>query len=235
MLGLASHVTISAFDGPLANWGDVAVRARGNCEIVAAAPYTQGEGMLRGGALLSGTLLRGVVPDMEQGVSDVGKHLKEGRLEDLVAGEYRIVLGAVRARAIGVQQGDRVDLLIPQASVTRPGVLPRLRGFTVSGIFEVGMQEFDRGLVLVHLADAQAVYRMGAAVDLFQAPRVSRELADQLEGIYYVSDWTRQHESFFRGAHREDARDRRCLRCPKRREATSATARLGASPTCRRV
>ena len=137
--------------------------------------------------------------------------MKVGTLGDLVAGEYRIVIGKELASALAVEPGDKVDLMIPQASVTPAGVLPRFRRFTVAGVFEVGMYEFDRGLVLIHLADAQALYRMGDQVtgvrlklhDLFEAPRVARELAGQLPGIYYVSDWTRQHANFFRAVRTE--------------------------------
>jgi lipoprotein-releasing system permease protein len=211
ILGMASHATISAFEGGLPGWRDVAEEARGNPEIEAVAPYVQGEAMLRMSGALSGTLIRGVLPEAENTVSAVGAHMKEGRLEDLAAGEYRIVLGSEIARALGVRPGDKVDLMIPQASVTPAGVLPRFRRFTVSGTFEIGMYEFDRGLVLIHLADAQALYRLGDAVtgvrlklhDLFKAPRVSREVADQLGGLYYVSDWTRQHANFFRAVRTE--------------------------------
>jgi len=211
ILGMASHATISAFEGGLPDWRGVAERARQNPEIEALAPYVQGEGMLRMSGALSGTLMRGILPEEERKVSQVGEHMKEGRLEDLAAGAFRIVLGAEIARALGVRAGDKVDLMIPQASVTPAGVLPRFRRFTVSGIFEIGMYEFDRGLVLIHLADAQALYRMGDDVtgvrlklhDLFKAPGVSRELANQLEGVYYVSDWTRQHANFFRAVRTE--------------------------------
>jgi lipoprotein-releasing system permease protein len=110
-----------------------------------------------------------------------------------------------------VRAGDKVDLMIPQASVTPAGVVPRFRRFTVSGTFEIGMYEFDRGLVLIHLADAQALYRLGDDVtgvrlklhDLFKAPRVARALNDELGGQYYVSDWTRQHANFFRAVRTE--------------------------------
>jgi lipoprotein-releasing system permease protein len=211
ILGMASHATISAFEGGLPDWPRVAERAAQNPEIEALAPYVQGEGMLRMSGALSGTLMRGILPEHENKVSEVGAHMKEGKLEDLVAGEYRIVLGIQIARALGVRAGDKVDLMIPQASVTPAGVLPRFRRFTVSGIFEIGMYEFDRGMVLVHLADAQALYRMGSDVtgvrlklhDLFQAPRVARDLANQLDGVYYVSDWTRQHANFFRAVATE--------------------------------
>ena len=211
ILGMASHATISAFEGGLKDWRDVAARAAKNPEIESLAPYVQGEGMLRLGGALSGTLLRGVLPDEEMKVSEVGRHMKSGELTDLSAGEFRIVLGSELARALGVVAGDKVDLMIPQASVTPAGVLPRFRRFTVSGIFEIGMYEFDRGLVLIHIADAQALYRMGEEVtgvrlklhDLFEAPRVARELANELPGVYYVSDWTRQHANFFRAVRTE--------------------------------
>ncbi|HUR40231.1 MAG TPA: lipoprotein-releasing ABC transporter permease subunit [Verrucomicrobiae bacterium] len=211
ILGMASHATISAFEGGLPDWRSVAGRAAQNSEIEALAPYVQGEGMVRMAGALSGTLLRGILPAEEARVSEVGQHMKEGKLDDLVPGAYNIVLGSEIARALGVRSGDKVDLMIPQASVTPAGVLPRFRRFTVSGIFEIGMYEFDRGLVLVHLADAQALYRLGDDVtgvrlklhDLFQAPRVSRDLANQLEGVYYVSDWTRQHANFFRAVRTE--------------------------------
>lgn len=211
ILGMASHATISAFEGGLPDWQGVAERAAANPEIEALAPYVQGEGMLRMSGALSGTVMRGVLPQLEARVSEVGQHMITGTLEDLEAGQFRIVLGAEIARALGVQAGDKVDLMIPQASITPAGVMPRFRRFTVSGVFEIGMYEFDRGLVLIHLADAQALYRMGDEVtgvrlklhDLFRAPRVARELANELEGVYFVSDWTRQHANFFRAVRTE--------------------------------
>jgi lipoprotein-releasing system permease protein len=206
ILGMASHATIAAFEGALPDWQVAADKARANPEVEAVAPYVQGEAMLRMSGALSGTLIRGVLPEQEKTVSEIGSHMKEGRLEDLVAGEYRIVLGSEIARALGVRAGDKVDLMIPQASITPAGVVPRFRRFTVSGTFEIGMYEFDRGLVLIHLADAQALYRLGEGVtgvrlklhDMFKAPRVARDIGDELQGIYYVSDWTRQHANFFR-------------------------------------
>jgi lipoprotein-releasing system permease protein len=211
ILGMASHATISAFEGGLADWQGVAARTGTHKEIEAIAPYIEGEGMLRVGGGLSGTLLRGIEPAYEARVSQIAQNIKAGSLEDLRAGEYNIVLGRELAQALGVSLCDKVDLMIPQASVTPAGVLPRFRRFTVAAIFQVGMYEFDRGLVLVHLTDAQALLRMGDTVtgvrlklhDLFQAPRVARALADELPGIYYVSDWTRHHANFFRAVRTE--------------------------------
>jgi lipoprotein-releasing system permease protein len=211
ILGMASHATISAYRGQLENWPEVAKSVRGNTEIEAVAPYIEGEGMLRVGQDLSGTLLRGILPEEEKTVSDIGAHIKAGSLESLKAGEYNIVIGVELAQTLGVEPGSKIDLMIPTASITPAGVLPRFRRFTVSGVFRVGMYEFDRGLVLIHLADAQALYRMGEGVtgvrlklhDMFKAPAVSRQLASTLDGTYYVNDWTRSHANFFRAVATE--------------------------------
>ena len=211
ILGMASHATISAVEGGLADWPAAAEMARKNAALEALAPYIEGEGMVKVGSELSGTLLRGVLPDMEAQVSAIAEHMKAGALADLKPGAFNIVLGYEIAQALGVGIGDKIDLMIPQASVTPAGVLPRFRRFNVAGVFRIGMYEFDRGLVLVHLADAQALLRMGDTVtgirlklhDLFEAPRVSRELAGEMPGLYYVSDWTRSHANFFRAVRTE--------------------------------
>jgi lipoprotein-releasing system permease protein len=211
ILGMASHATISAFRGHLEDWQAVARRVQDHPEVMGVAPYIEGEGMLKVGSALSGTLLRGVIPSEEVKVSDIGQHVVAGSLDSLEAGAYNIVIGHELAQSLNATVGDKVDLMIPQASVTPAGVLPRFRRFTVSGVFRVGMYEFDRGLVLVHVKDAQALLRMGDGVtgvrlklhDLFDAPIVSRDIASTLPGMYYVSDWTRSHANFFRAVKTE--------------------------------
>ena len=211
ILGMASHATISAVEGGLQDWRKVADDAAKNPEVAGVAPYIEGQGMLRVGSQNSPTMLRGILPNEEVKVSDIGDKMKEGQLVDLQPGAYNIVIGRELAQELGVGVGDKVDLMIAAAAVTPAGIVPRFRRFTVTGIFEVGMYEFDRGLVLVHLDDAAALYRMGTGVtgvriklhDLFKAPEVSRELADNLPGIYYISDWTRQHANFFRAVATE--------------------------------
>jgi lipoprotein-releasing system permease protein len=143
---------------------------------------------------------------MEGGVAQFSSHMKLGRLEDLRSGEFGIVLGSELARALGVRLGEKVVVMAPQGQVTPAGVVPRLKQFTVKGIFEVGMYEYDYGLALIHLDDAARLYRMGDRVsgvrlalkDLYRAPQVSHELMDLMRGDFYISDWTRQHANFFR-------------------------------------
>jgi lipoprotein-releasing system permease protein len=211
ILGMAAHATISAPNGEMTNWQSVATKARENPAVLAAAPYIEGQAMLRVGDQLSGTLLQGIDPAQETQVSDIANHMKAGRLDDLKPGSYRIVIGVELAEQLGVDVGDKVDLMIPQATATPAGILPRFRRFTVAGVFQVGMYEYDRGLVLLNLEDAAALYRMEGKVsgvrlklrDLYQAPRVAREIARSLPGIYYVSDWTRQHVNYFKAVATE--------------------------------
>jgi lipoprotein-releasing system permease protein len=134
-----------------------------------------------------------------------------GALSELEAGSYRIVLGRELANLLGASVGDKVTVVVPKASITPVGTMPRLKRFTVSGVFEVGMGDYDRGVALVHIDDAAKLNSLGDAVtgvrlklvDLIEAPRVSRELAAALPGVYYVSDWTDQHRNFFRALRTE--------------------------------
>lgn len=207
ILGMASHVTVLATDGALEDWPAVRQETVERVEgLDGAAPFISGEGMVRSGRNLSGTLIRGVMPDLEAEVSAVDGNMVTGKLGNLDPGEYGIVLGTTLARVLGVGMGDPVDLMIPQATVTPAGIVPRFRRFTVVGLFEVGMYEYDRGMVFIHMRDAAALYHMGDAAsglhlrldDLFAAPRVGRKLELHLPPALRVVDWTQQHASFFR-------------------------------------
>ncbi|HHJ15308.1 MAG TPA: lipoprotein-releasing ABC transporter permease subunit [Gammaproteobacteria bacterium] len=211
ILGMASHASISAYQQPLADWEQAAELAMQNPQVVGVAPYVRGEIMLTRGKKVSGALVRGILPDREPAVSTVGEHMQRGRLADLQPGEYRIILGSALASSLGARVGDQVTMVTPQANFSPAGVLPRLRRFRVTGIFDVGMYEYDRGVALVHLEDAARLFKLGDGVtgirlrleDLFQAPRVARELAAQLGGALRVEDWTRQHANFFRAVQTE--------------------------------
>ena len=205
ILGMASHATISAFEGGLQGWQDVAAMARANPEIEAVAPYVQGEAMLRMSGALSGTLIRGVLPAEESTVSVIGEHMVDGKLDELAAGEYRIVLGSEIARALGVRRGDKVDLMIPQASVTPAGVVPRFRRFTVAGTFEIGMYEYDVSLAYTTLTAAQEFAGLGDRVtgvevklaDPFDAKNVAAAIAGRLNGAYWIRDWMDMNRNLF--------------------------------------
>lgn len=207
ILGVASHVQVQGISTGVTAWQQVAEEATRHPSVRAAAPYVQEQGMLSFDDVVRGTMVRGVIPSEEDKVADFGQHMKVGTLDALQAGRFGIVLGRDLALAMRVSLGDKVTLIAPQGLVTPAAVLPRVKQFEVVGVFEAGMYEYDSGLALIHLADAQALYRMGEEVsgvrlkldDLFAAPRVARELAATLSiPDLMVSDWTRSHANFFR-------------------------------------
>ena len=211
ILGVVSHIQIGGIGGRLDDWQAIAKQAREHPDVVAAAPYVMAEGLLSHGRAVQGTLVRGILPDLEATVADIGKHMYDGSLDTLVPGKYRIVLGIDLARALGAEIGDRVMLIAPQGQVTPAGILPRLRQFTVTGIFELKNYQYDSSLSLVHMADAQKLFRFEDQVsgvrlkvkDLFEASRIARDLAETLPPRVYVSDWTRSHANFFRAVQIE--------------------------------
>jgi lipoprotein-releasing system permease protein len=205
ILGMASHATISGVNGELTDWKSVMAQASKFPHVIGEAPYIEGQGMLISGQKVSGALLRGILPQREGDVSDVIRDIKQGSIETLESGSFNIILGRELASVLGVGVGDKVTLVTPQVNVTPAGILPRLKRLTVSGIFQVGMGEYDRGVAILHIDDAAKLMRLENGVsgvrlkldDLYLAPQVSREIALKMGGYYRISDWTMQHRNFF--------------------------------------
>ena len=175
------------------------------------APYINAQALLAAGSETKGALVRGLIPAEESKVAEFADRMLDGNLENLKPGEFGIVLGADLARSLGVFRGDKVAVIAPQGVVTPAGMLPRIKQFTVVGLFRMGMNEYDTGLALMHLQDAQKLYRMGEGVsglrvkldDMERAPWVLRELVKTLRGDFYLSDWTMSHASFFQAVQIE--------------------------------
>jgi len=211
ILGVASHIQITGINGELANWPALAAQAMQHPEVRAAAPFVQSQAMFTVDGGVKGALVRGILPEQEDRVADFRQSIKSGSLDDLKPGGFGVILGADLARSLRVFIGDKVTLIAPQGTVTPAGVVPRLKSFHVVGIFEVGMYEYDSGLALIHLEDAQRLYRMGDQVsgvrlkvdDLFAAPRIARELARAIDADAFLNDWTQSHANFFRAVQIE--------------------------------
>ena len=213
ILGVASHLQISGADNTLSDWQRMAALVSKQPEVQASAPYIMAQGLLSYGQAVQGAVVRGVLPEQEDRVADIGTHIKAGDFKALKSGEFGIVVGADLARMLGVGLGDKVVVMAPQGQFTPTGVVPRLKQFKVVGIFQVGMYEYDAALAFIHLDDAAKLYRMEDKVsglrlkltDLDLAPQVARNLSQQLSpyGNYYVSDWTEQHANFFRAVQME--------------------------------
>ena len=206
ILGMASHATISGVDGSLEGWESLVATAEAHPEVVGAAPFVELQGMLTHAGRVRGVLIRGVSPAREPRVSEVGEYLVEGDLESLAPGRFNVLLGRDLALRLDATVGARITLVAPRAQITPAGVLPRMRRFTVTGIFEAGHAQYDTSLAVIHVEDAQRVLRLGGAVsglrvklaDMFDAPRVGRELARSFGGAYRLRDWTQHHANFFR-------------------------------------
>jgi lipoprotein-releasing system permease protein len=211
ILGVAAHASVTRISGPLEDWRPVAEQAREHPEVAGTAPFVEGQVMLVKGDEVTGAKLRGVEPSAEPAVSDVAANMQSGALDNLAAEEYGIVLGNALARYLGVEKGDRVTLVTPQASVTPVGVLPRLKRFTVAGVFEIGMYDYDRSTAFIHIADAQQLMRIDSGVsgvrlrleDMLRAPTIGDELEQHLGSGLWVRDWTQRHANFFQAVRTE--------------------------------
>ncbi len=206
ILGAAAHVQILGGEQGFEDWQQVVQIVKGNREVTATAPFVSGQGLLSTGDSVRGVYVRGVVPSLEETVADFGRHMVAGKLGDLKPGGFGIVIGVGIARGLQLGLGDRVTLISPQGQVTPAGLLPRLKQFTVVGIFRLDHNEFDNALALIDMRDAQALYRMGERVsgirlrvdDIDRAPIVGREIGRMLHGDFYVTDWTQQNANYFR-------------------------------------
>jgi lipoprotein-releasing system permease protein len=211
ILAVVSHVQLTGPGNALTDWQEVAKDALEHPRVREAAPYINAQGMLSYGQGVRGAIVRGVLPALEDRVADIGRHMRAGSLDALKPGAFNIILGGELARAIGAFPGDKVALIAPQGRVTPAGVIPRLKQFTVAGTFDIGMYEYDAGLALMHLEDAQVLYQLGHVVsgvrlkldDLFAARTVSRELSASLAPAVFASDWTQSHANFFRAVEIE--------------------------------
>jgi lipoprotein-releasing system permease protein len=206
LLAMTAHANIEGVEGEIAEWQALDSVANNNERVRATAPYVKGQALLMFGEALSGAELRGVDPVAESAVSGIGDTMRSGELSSLAAGEFNIIIGSELADALQVGIGDKVTVTLAQGIVTPAGVVPRYKRFTVSGIYRVGMYEFDRRLALVNISDAQKLYRMRHAVtglrlavtDIFSANSIVREVALEHGEVVLVGDWTRRHVNFFR-------------------------------------
>lgn len=210
ILGTVAHATIEGVDGNLSDWTEAVALAKKDSRVLGAAPYVQTETLLQG-QNRQGALLRGILPEVENSVSDLSKNMRHGSLETLKPGQFNIVLGAELAATLNVRVGDFVNAFVSESSATPFGSMPRAKRFKVTGIFEVGAQEYDFGLALIHMQDGQKLLQMADMVtgvrlklsDIWQSWDVARDLASQMDGVYMVRDWTRDHANFFRALKME--------------------------------
>lgn len=210
ILGMVPHATLSLYRSEITDWPDLIERLQAQPSVEGAAPFISAQGMLTARGAVKGVLVNGIDPDYEQRVSILPQHLIAGQLKDLQSGEFGILLGDILARSLGAQVGDKVTLVLPEASISVAGVFPRLKRFKLVGIFSVGA-ELDASMAYIHIEDAARIKRIEQGVEgirlkldnLFKAPSEVRRIARQLDGAYRVTDWTRTHGNLFQAIQLE--------------------------------
>ena len=209
ILGMVPHATVQTSD-PITDWQTVAAQVVATSGVAGAAPFVHGQGMFTYKGIVQPVMFQGVLPEQEEQVSILPNHMVEGDLTSLEAGEFNIIMGDILARQMRLQIGDKVTLIMPEASLTVAGIVPRLKRFTLSGVFKVGA-ELDASLAIMHMSDASKLKRLGGGAegirlkldDLFEAPTLVRQIARDLPGAYWTSDWTRTHGNLFQAIQLE--------------------------------
>lgn len=209
ILGMVPHAIVQTSQ-PIMNWQEPASIALQVEGVVGVAPFVHGQGMFNNRGQVQPVLLNGIEPTAEANVSILPDHMVQGRIDDLVAGEFNILMGDLLARQLGARVGDKVTLFLPEASLTVAGIVPRLKRFTLVGIFKVGA-ELDANLAIMHISDASKLKRLGGGVEglrlkldnLFEAPSTATQVALELPGQFWTSDWTRTHGSLFQAIQLE--------------------------------
>lgn len=204
MLSVLPHIEVFDASGVIPDWQATAKAAHKHPEVVGSAPYVDAQSMIINGDIMRGTMLRGILPEEEPKVSIVSSKVKAGKLTDLRAGAFNIILGVDLARAMHVGIGDKVTLAAPEGQLTPAGTIPRLKAFTVVAVFEAGHFEFDSGMAFIHLEDAQKFFRQDAPTgvrlrikDMLKAPHVAYELSQTLGGSLIARDWSQQNSNYF--------------------------------------
>ncbi|MFL6968935.1 lipoprotein-releasing ABC transporter permease subunit [Pseudomonas alvandae] len=214
VLGMVPHATLETGEA-ISDWPSLAAKVKQNPQVLAVAPFTQMQGLLTNDGKVSKVLLNGIDPALERQVSIIDNFMKQGKLDDLAPGDFGIVIGDKAAAKLGVAIGDKLTFVAPEVTVTPGGMFPRMKRFTVVGIFHVGAGELDGYLGVTNLQDLARLHRwkpdqvQGLRLkfdDLFQAPRVAWNIAQQLgEDRYYARDWTRTHGNLYQAIRMEKA------------------------------
>lgn len=207
ILDVAPHVTVTGQGGWLKDWSEAGRIVDSQKGVAGYAPYILEQSLASLSGSVTGTLVKGVLPEQESNVSKIAEHMFQGDFNLLQKGKYNVVLGEGLSRKLGAGVGDKVTFISPQGQSTPAGLMPRLRRFTVVGVFGgIGPDEFDAALAYIHMEDAMKLYKTQGQVSGLRlklsntedAPEIAEELTDKFQYRYYVDNWTRQHKTFFR-------------------------------------
>lgn len=214
MLSVIAHIEVTSAFGPVSDWQPIAEKIEAREDVVATAPYVQGQGLFSSGDVVTGALVKGVDPDLEPKVSGLalevstpgtlGSDVSASGLKLLKPGEFGVILGRDLARRLRVSPGEKVALLVPQGNMTPAGMIPRMKQFRVLGFLSSGHYEYDSTMALIHIDDAAALFRTGGpqglrirVADMERAPVVAAEILSALPPGFYAADWSQQNKTWF--------------------------------------
>ncbi|SFV83291.1 Lipoprotein releasing system transmembrane protein LolE [hydrothermal vent metagenome] len=209
VLSAISHSTISEYGGTLNNWQELRLTINKNPQVIDSSPYIERYGLLSINGRAQGISVRGVDPDLEKNTSILLDNIKDGN-SDLEGS--KILIGSGLALKLSAIVGDKITLLTPEISASIIGIQPRFKRFTVSGIFDAGINEYDNNLAFIHLDQAQKLYSMKGLVsgirlkvdDLFQAKEITNKVVKDLDSArYYGVDWTQKKANFIKALNLE--------------------------------
>ncbi len=211
MLRMTAHGNILELDGTLDDWQHAAQAIAHVDQIAGVAPYIEAQSMVVKGSQVTGVQLSGVEPDIEIDVSDIDEFIIDNDLQVLQPGQFKVLLGSELANYLGASVGEKITIIAPETSVTPAGIVPKMRRFTVAGVYEIGMNQFDRNTAIIHIQDAQKLFRYHDKVtglrlkldDIFLVPGLTQVINGDLQGEYWMTDWTRRHQNFFRAVKME--------------------------------
>jgi lipoprotein-releasing system permease protein len=204
ILGVLPHGMIMGYE-PIDGWRALMKVIASHPEVEATAPFITGSALLAANGSVVGVTYSGILPEYESKVSIIGNYFKDGDWNALANTRFGVVMGRPLLSELGLQLGGQVSVVLPEASITVAGLIPRLKRFTIVGTFETGA-EVDRNLVLMNLKDAAILERSGDRVDgirirsddLFRAPHILRELLRSLDNRgYTASSWMRMHGNLY--------------------------------------
>lgn len=211
VLGMIPQATVSSTQ-ILTDWPELAKKVEQHEHVTGAAPFTQLQGMLTAHGQVSGIMVTGIEPEYEKKVSIIHQHMVEGSIDNLKKGEFGIVLGKQMTDALGLSLNDSITLVLPEATPSPAGVVPRFKRFTIVGIFSIGA-EVDSMMGYIALNDASTLLRLPDGAqgvrmkldDIFAAPTVANDIVSELPANFYDSDWTYTHGNLFSAIQMEKA------------------------------
>ena len=211
ILSMVSHVIVTEKNYTLENWQQLKKEIDKNELVISSAPYVEGQAMFSHNGNVHGVQLKGIIPEYEKNVTSLSDNIVDGNMDLISKKPYQISVGTDLAKKMNLKIGDKITLVIPRTNTTMIGIIPRLKRFEVSSIFEFGMAQYDKNLVFINIDEAKKLYDMGQNItglrlklyDLFKSPRMAGIINSKFRNNYIVIDWTMMNKNFFKALQME--------------------------------